>query len=170
MLEPQNRILILYPHNTQNSRLLSSRHLCANAKEHLLPTGTGVLLLLIIHICCRFARTIWVFYLYKASRCKWPLFSVADHLFCLYFIFFPLNNQITPLIPLFVRSMWQRDSSFLLLQTNASIRESVQKRPGCETARRDCTAKQSTAEITSYGPYVHSDNGIWECCSEILAV
>jgi len=44
-----------------------------------------------------------------------------------YTYFFPLNNRIIPLIPLFITSTQQRDSGFLLLQTNASIRESAKK-------------------------------------------
>lgn len=42
-------MFILYPHNMQTWWLSLLQH--ANAKEHLLPTATGMLLLLIIHIC-----------------------------------------------------------------------------------------------------------------------
>lgn len=42
-------VFILYPHNMQTWLLSLLQHV--NAKEHLLPTATGMLLLLIIHIC-----------------------------------------------------------------------------------------------------------------------
>lgn len=61
------------PHNTQNSQLLNSWHLCAKAEKLFLPTRAAVLLLLIIctgHWCAR------------TSCWKCLLFSIADHLLC----------------------------------------------------------------------------------------
>lgn len=87
--------------------------------------------------------------------CGWP-----SLLPILILYFFPLNNQIIPLIPLFIRSMWQRDSSFLLLQTNASIslykKDQVVKQQGgivqqSNPLLRSCLMALMCAQTTGYG-------------------